>query len=207
MFERFHADSWKVKLHFSKHKVGEKIATKGEACNELIFLLKGEIVSESTDNNNLFSFCEYFQGPFVVEPQSLFGMHTEYVSSYIAQTEVNLLTINKPFIIAELNKYDIFRLNYLNIISNRSQMLYNKIWESKAEDTISKIITFILMHTEKSAGEKLLKIKMGDFAHLLGETRLTISKALNELQDKGLLSLRRKEIVIPNITLLIDYKK
>lgn len=197
----------KVKLHFSRHKAGERIITKGEACDKLVFLLKGEVMSESTDKYEQFSFYEYFQSPFVIEPYSLFGMYTEFVSSYIAQTEVNLVTIDKSFMLTELNKYDIFRLNYLNIISNRSQTLYNRIWDTKVEDTDSRIINFILYHTEKPSGEKLFKIKMDDFAHLLGETRLTISKALNELQDKGLLSLRRKEIVVPDVTLLINYQK
>lgn len=197
----------KIKLHFSKHKAGEKIITEGESCNKLVFLLKGELMSESTDRYEQFSFYEYFQPPFVVEPYSLFGMHTQYVSSYIAQTEVHLVTIDKSFVLTDLNKYDIFRLNYLNIISNRSQTLYNRIWDTKVEDTASRIINFILYHTEKPSGEKLFKIKMDDFAHLLGETRLTISKALNELQDKGLLSLKRKEIVVPDITLLIKYQE
>lgn len=197
----------KVKLHFSKHKSGEKIVTKGDPCDKLVFLLKGEVMSESTDKYEQFSFYEYFQSPFVIEPYSLFGMYTEHVSSYIAQTEVNLVTIDKSFVLTELNKYDIFRLNYLNIISNRSQTLYNRIWDTKVEDTASRIINFILYHTEKPSGEKLFKIKMDDFARLLGETRLTISKALNELQDKELLSLRRKEIVVPDITRLINYQK
>ena len=47
---------------------------------------------------------------------------------------------------------------------------------------------------------------MEDFATLLNDTRLSVSKVLNELQEMGLLVLRRKEIEIPEISLLATYK-
>ena len=189
----------KIKLHFSRHKTGEKIVSQGDTCNGLIFLLKGEMISETTDKNSIYTWCEYSTGPFVIEPYSLFGMSTKYTSSYTALTDINIVFVDKTFVLSELNKYEIFRLNYLNIISNRSQNLYRKLWENKTNTVEGKIISFLLSHTEKTVGKKLLKIKMEDFATLLNDTRLSISKALNELQEAGLLVLRRKEIEIPAI--------
>ena len=45
---------------------------------------------------------------------------------------------------------------------------------------------------------------MERLASLLCETRLNISKALNEMQEAGLLELRRKEIVVPSLKKLTD---
>lgn len=196
----------KVKLHFERHKACERIACQGDLCNGLVFLLKGEIISESTDEDELFTWCEFLDEPNVLEPYSLFGMNTNYISSYTALTEINTVFIDKKFILTELNKYDIFRLNYLNIIGNRSQALHEKLWNNKAESVEYKIIKFFLSHSERQNGKKILRIKMEDFAALLGDTRLSVSKVLNELQEMGLLVLRRKEIEIPEISLLIDYK-
>ena len=42
-----------------------------------------------------------------------------------------------------------------------------------------------------------LKIKMEDLATIVNDTRNGVSKALNSMQDKGLLELHRGEIVIP----------
>lgn len=196
----------KVKLHFSRHKAGEKLVNKADDCNNLIFMLKGEIMSETSDENDSYTYCEFYNAPCVIEPYSLFGMRTQYISSYIAQSDVNLVTISKSFVISELNNYDIFRLNYLNIISNRSQILYDRLWNITSEDVNTKIINFILSHSEKLSGKKILKIKMDDFAKILGDTRLTISKALNEMQEKELIQLHRKEIEIPEIEKLLRYK-
>ena len=48
---------------------------------------------------------------------------------------------------------------------------------------------------------------MEDFAWLLNDTRLSVSKVLNELQGKHLLALRRKEIEIPDMASLMDYRE
>ena len=47
---------------------------------------------------------------------------------------------------------------------------------------------------------------MDDLARYLDDTRLNTSKALNELQDKGLIELRRKEIPV-SYTHLDVYKR
>ena len=98
----------------------------------------------------------------------------------------------------------VFRLNYMNIVSNRAQNLYSRLWEEPTQDLKEKIIRFFLLHCEKTQGEKIFKVKMDDLARYLDDTRLNTSKALNELQDKGLLELRRKEILIPDAQKLVN---
>ena len=48
---------------------------------------------------------------------------------------------------------------------------------------------------------------MDDLARYLDDTRLNTSKALNELQDNGVLELRRKEILIPDAVKLVNDQK
>ena len=194
----------KVKLSFTKHKAGEVIVKAGDTCSKLIFVLKGEISSCTSSANTSYSSTEYFQAPYVIEPQSLFGMSTSYVSAYTAQTETHTVSISKAFVMSELFKYDIFRLNYMNIISNRTQMLHNRLWAVFGNSPESRISHFILSHTERLSGEKILKIKMEDLAQIINETRTGVSKALNTMQTKGLVELHRGEIILPNVENLIN---
>ena len=194
----------KVKLDFTKHKAGEVIIKKEDKCDKLLFILKGEVSMMTSSDKKQFSLIETLEGPYLIEPQSLFGMNTSYASSYIAKTEVHTVNICKSFVLHQLFKYEIFRLNYMNIISNRAQNLYSKQWEVPTEDLEKSMISFIVSHCEKLTGEKIIKIKMEDLALHLNCTRLSISKALNILQKKGIILLRRKEIVIPDIEPLIS---
>lgn len=194
----------KVKLHFTKHKAGETIIESGTQCAQLCFLLKGEISVITTSPDHSYSFVERIEAPALIEPQSLFGMNTNYASSYIAHSIVHTVSISKAFVMNELFNYEIFRLNYMNIISNRAQSLYARIWEEiPSQDMRNKVIRFILQHCEKLQGEKIVKIKMDDLARCLDNTRLNTSKVLNELQDAGLIELKRKEILIPDVQKLI----
>lgn len=189
----------KVKLHFIKHKAGETIIEKNDPCEQLCFLLKGELSIVTTSQNNTYTVIERIEAPYLIEPHSLFGMNTSYVSTYIASTMVHTVSISKAFVLSDLFKYDIFRLNYMNIVSNRAQNFYSRLWEDEPnQDLKDKIIRFIQLHCERLQGEKIIKVKMDDLARCLDDTRLNTSKALNELQDKGLIELRRKEILIPD---------
>jgi CRP-like cAMP-binding protein len=69
-----------------------------------------------------------------------------------------------------------------------------------------KVIRFITLRSQQpSGGEKMLKITMEDWANLIDETRINLSKLLNELQDKGLLQLKRREFYIPDFEKLTNY--
>ncbi|WP_455584574.1 Crp/Fnr family transcriptional regulator [Bacteroides sp.] len=197
----------KVKLHFTKHKAGDTIVKYGTPCNQLIFLLKGETSLQTTSEDELFTFIEHVEAPYVIEPHALFGMNLNYASSYVARTEVHTISISKSLVLSGLLKYDIFRLNYMNIISNRAQNMYARLWEKAPEDIEDKIIRFILVHTEKPIGEKIIKIKMDDFAHCVDDTRLNVSRTLNSLQEQKLLELHRKEIVIPDAAKLVTWNE
>ena len=193
----------KVKLHFIKHKAGETIIKSGNPCTQLCFLLKGEISIVTNAKENIYTVIEQIEAPYLIEPQSLFGMNTNYASSYVAHTEVHTVCISKAFVLSDLFRYDIFRLNYMNIISNRAQTCYNRLWTKVPEKLEARIADFILSHIERPSGEKILKIKMEELANAINDTRLGVSKALNGMQEDGLLELHRGEIVIPNIERLV----
>lgn len=193
----------KIKLSFTKHKAGEVIVKAGDVCNRLIFILKGEVASTTLSKDMSYSFTEYFQAPCLIEPQSPFGMNTVYVSTFTARTEIHTVSVSKDFVTTELLRYEIFRLNYINVISNRTQNLNNRLWTRNAKSLEKHIKNFILSHIERPSGEKILKIKMEVLAQVMNDTRMGVSKTLNNMQEKGLLELHRGEIVIPDAEKLL----
>lgn len=192
----------KVKLHFTKYKAGETILQAGQPCNQLLFLLKGEIAATTTPPHHIYTLTEYFQAPYLVEPQSMFGMNTTYAITCTAHTEAHTVNVSKAAVLNELFKYEIFRLNYLNIISNWVQVYSNRLWEKPVDDLESRIHAFILMHVERHEGEKILKITMEDLARYVHDTRLNVSKTLNRMQDCGIVKLQRGGIIVTDARLL-----
>lgn len=194
----------KVKLDFTKHKANEILAKAGTPCNRLVFILKGQGTFCTSYTDVSYTVSECFAAPYVIEPHSLFGLSTDYVATYHATDEVHAVTLSKQALLDELFNYEICRLNYMNIISHRAQAMQRRFWSMAPLPTEKRIAHFILTHVERPIGEKSVKIKMEVLAQLINETRMTVSRALNNMQSKELLELHRGEIVVPEAALLAE---
>ena len=139
-----------------------------------------------------------------MEPYSLFGQYTTYKRSYAAKGDCTTLVIDKKYLFSEFTKYQIFTINLLNLISRRAQTQSYAIWNYTPKSIKGRIAQFIGMRCNDINGTKRVQIKMERLASILCETRLNISKALNELQDEGYIELHRKEIVVPSLKRLIN---
>ena len=186
----------KIKVEFRQYDANEYITKQNRNCLELIYILDGRIKTSRKDDNNNFSLSEVIESNAIIEPYSLFGMHTVYTASYQAETETFALVIKKKYILSILCKYEIFNLNFLNILSNRSQNIQERLWNTHIGNTLDKIVYFLLLRCLQPYGPKELSIKMEDLANLIDETRINVSRALNSLQKDNLISLSRKCIKI-----------
>lgn len=194
----------KVRLHFAGHKAGETFIHAGTPCDRLVFVLDGE-TSSFTAAGGSYCLIEAIQATYLIEPYSMFGMTTDYAATYTARTAAHTVSIGKSFVMDSLFRYDIFRLNYMNIISNRLQMLHKRLWIPAGSTPEERIIDFMLSRFERPSGDKTLKIKMEELARITNDTRASVSKALNGMQEKGLIELHRGEICIPDAALLADF--
>lgn len=194
----------KVKFHFRNYNTNEVIVEQGDVCNRLIFLLDGEIASSIADQSHDFRLSEAFRPPFVIEPYSLFGLQTRYIATYRAKSPVKVLSIDKSFVLADLNKYEIFRLNFLNMLSVKVQTIGQKLWSSHIGTLEEKFVNFLLLRCTNPKGEKVLYIGMEELAYLINETRINVSRLLNDLQRRELVQLKRKEIFIPALERLAE---
>ncbi len=195
----------KVKFHFHKLSPGTVLIKEGEACDKLIFILDGEVLSEAYNSEQKYTLQETLKAPQIIEPYSLFGMKPFCNATYSAATEAGVLTIGKNFLLENLSRYDIFMLNYLNILSGRAQMLRQKTWNMRIGNTYERIMHFLQMRCNSLCGPKTLLIKMEDFADLLTDTRINVSMALNDMQTHDVLKLSRKKISINDLGKLIEF--
>lgn len=186
----------KVTLEFKRYGDGDAIFRKDDKCNRFTILTQGEITCVAKASDGSYSISEYLDAPFTIEPYSIFGYDTQYRREYIAKGECTILSIDKQYIFGELSKHNIFTLNLLNIISRKTQQTEERIWEYNGTTLHGRIIEFIANHCETQKGEKHISIKMERLATLLCETRLNISKALNEMKESGHLTLHRGGITI-----------
>ncbi|MBR3984699.1 MAG: Crp/Fnr family transcriptional regulator [Bacteroidaceae bacterium] len=189
----------KVKFNFMKFADKEVIFHQGERCDKLAFFLSGKLASETAAPCERFRFVETHDQPMIIEPHSLFGKNPSYKSTYTAQGEVAMLTIDKRYFYSVLDKYEIFRMNFFNLLSNRAELLYNRIWSITPQELEGRLIHFIHSLCTNLQGAKVLHVKMEDLALLLDDTRLNVSNVLNKWQEEGIIEMHRKEFVFLDV--------
>lgn len=195
----------KVKFHFLSFKKGEIIVKQDTPCNNLYFLLSGEVVLQRADKEYGYTLSETITTPEVFEPQSIFGIQTNYRATYLAKEDVKVLEISKKSISQFLIFHEIFRLNYLNILSGYGQTCELKLWEGHTRNIEEKFVRFFLARCRKPYGKKSLQITMEELGKLINETRINVSRLLNDLQAKDIITLKRKEICVHDLDKLVKH--
>ena len=99
---------------------------------------------------------------------------------------------------------DIIKINMMNITCNKYQQTQRLLCLFPDDTVQQKILKFILAHSISRKGTKEVQIKMTALAHIIHETRLNVSIALNQLQELGFLTLQRGGFVIKNIQQTTD---
>jgi CRP-like cAMP-binding protein len=195
----------KVKMDFRKYEPGKTIVEEGEACKDVIFLLNGTLTAKRASANKRIIFSERINSPDVIGVNSLFGLSQHHERTYIAESNTQLLVINKQFIIHNMLVYEVCQFNFLNTLSTVIHRSNKMLWEIPSDNITKRFIQILKRNYLKPSGEKRLNGKMVDIAKYLGTTRLNVSRMLNHLQEKGLIELGRKHIVIPAFQDLVHY--
>lgn len=189
-----------IPLSYSRNKV---VINEGDLCDKLYFQLEGTMISVYFSDDKAYSIREKMYAPNIIEPERIFGLTQRYTGTYKADEQCNFIYITKRDILSLADKYEIFRLNMLNIICTRSQRLARMVWNVKPQDIRSKITHFITARCRRPAGEKAVSITMERLASEIGESRLNVSRELNAMHKEGIITLKRGEIVISALEKLL----
>lgn len=186
-----------TRFGFLKYARNKVVAAEGEPCQNLLFLLHGQlsVISRADDHN--YTVIEQTTAPALLQPERIFGLTQRYTRTFTAATTCNLIRLSKAETLRLADQYEIFRLNLLNIISTQSQKLMRQPWRTPPSDIQAKIIRFINDRCLYPAGPKAILIKMDTMAHLIGESRLNLSRQLNLMDQLGIIQLNRGSITVP----------
>ena len=193
----------KTKLNFKKIAEGENIFMQGEKCGFLAMLIDGDIETVAASDDYSYEVHEYFSAPAALQTDRIFGRMQMFPQTYKALTPCNLIIIDKKEVLKLVSNSFIFRLNLMSLLSTTLQKKMHEPWKAMPTEVSKHIVRFIITHCTYPAGRKIFKIKMQYLADILHTSRLVISKELNALQNKQLVTLSRGRIVIDALEKLI----
>lgn len=172
-----------IRYDRKKYKNGVNIAFRGDKVEGLNVLLKGSVITEMLTKDGNVKKIEDLTEADILASAFIFGDNNSYPVDLIANGDVEILYINKNNFLKLLSLKGKILENFLNEISNKTQLLSSKIWSSFNNKTIGeKIYNFILNNQVK--GEVTIK-NLKALSESFGIARPSLSRVLSEYVNEG----------------------
>lgn len=179
-----------------KFQAGSFISQSGEPVNSLMIVISGIVKGEMVDYSGRVIKIEDIPAPGALAPAFIFGNKNRFPVNVIATSDTELLVIDKPDFLKLLMSNDRILVNFLDMISNRSQFLSEKIKFLNFKTIKGKLAHFILQKAGKDRSSVILDMTQNDLADFFGVTRPSVARALGDLEEEGLIVAKGKNIKI-----------
>jgi CRP-like cAMP-binding protein len=181
-----------------KYRPGTMIAQSGEPVSSLMIVSKGMVKGEMVDFSGRVIKIEDVTAPGTPAAAFLFGKNNRFPVNVISVSETEIIIIEKVDFLRLLMKNDKILVNYLDMISNRSQFLSEKIRFLNFRTIKSKLAQYILRLSGGTRKKIRLDKTQNDLADFFGVTRPSVARALSEMEVEGIILAKGKEIEIVN---------
>ena len=185
-----------VPYRIRRFKSGALISSSGEPVNSLMIIIRGAVKGEMVDDAGRVIKIEDIPAPGALATAFIFGSSNRFPVNVIAISDGEILSIEKPDFLKLLMSNHILLVNYLNMISNRSQFLSEKIKFLNFKTIKGKLAQFILQKAEEGRSTVTLEMTHNDLADFFGVARPSVSRALGELELEGYIEASGKKITI-----------
>ena len=187
-----------VKYQVKRYKSDSMISANGEPVNSLIIVLDGIVKGEMVDYAGRVIKIEDIHAPGAIASAFMFGDRNKFPVNVISVTSTELLIIDKPEFLKLLKSDDKILVNFLDMISNRSQFLSEKIKYLNFKTIKAKLAQYILQKAGKEGTVVILDKKQNELAEFFGVARPSVARAIHEMEEEGLMVAEGKKIKIVN---------
>jgi CRP-like cAMP-binding protein len=187
-----------VKYQVKRYKADSMVSSSGEPINSLIIVMDGIVKGEMVDYAGRVIKIEDIQAPDAIASAFMFGNRNKFPVNVISITDTELLIIDKQEFLKILKSEDKILVNFLDMISNRSQFLSEKIKYLNFKTIKAKLAQYILQKAGKEGTVVILDKKQNELAEFFGVTRPSVARAIHEMEEDGLIIAERKKITIVN---------
>jgi len=181
-----------------KFLAGSMISQSGEQVNSLMIVLSGTVKGEMVDYAGRVIKIEDIPAPGALASAFIFGNRNRFPVNVIAISDGELLLIDRPDFLRLMMRSDILLVNFLDLISNRSQFLSEKIKFLNFKTIKGKLAHYILQKCPKENSFVILGMTQNDLADFFGVARPSVARALGELEAQGYIEAKGKNIKILN---------
>jgi CRP-like cAMP-binding protein len=181
-----------VPHNVKKFQSGSMICLSGEQVNSLMVVINGKVKGEMADYAGRVIKIEDIPAPGALAPAFVFGNRNRFPVNVIAVSPVELLLIGKVDFLNLLMKNGIILVNFLDMISTRSQFLSEKIKFLNFKTIKGKLAHFILQKAGTDQMSVTLGMTQNELADFFGVARPSVARALHDLEVEGYIEAKQE---------------
>ena len=179
-----------------KYKPGIIVAHTGDDVNSFMMVTSGMVKGEMIDYSGRVIKIEDVPAPGAIAAAFIFGNRNRFPVNVVTVTETEILVIDRSIFINFLKYNDNILANFLDMISNRSQFLSEKIKFLNFKTIRGKLAQYILQYAGADKTEITLRMTQNEIAEYFGVARPSIARVLSEMENDGIISTRGKYLKI-----------
>ena len=187
-----------------KFRAGSLLAQQGDQVNSFIIVMSGLVKGEMVDFAGRVIKIEDIPASGALASAFIFGNRNRFPVNVIAQSDGELLVIEKNAFLSLLMRNDRILTNFLDLISNRSQFLSEKIKFLNFKTIKGKLAHYILQSAGSSGNSVTFGMTQSELADYFGVARPSIARALGDMEEEGIIEASGKHIKIVNRKKLSD---
>ena len=170
-----------------KFEKQETLSFRGDKINDIMIVLDGELRGEMQKFNGDTIIIDFLKQNDMIAPAFIFGINNDFPVDLIANTNSTILSLNKSSLITLLSENELLLTNFLNEVSNKSQLLSKRIWFNFVNKTIyEKVVAYIY---ENHIDDVItFKPNISELAKKFEITRPSLSREISALCETGLLT-------------------
>ncbi|MPQ48913.1 helix-turn-helix domain-containing protein [Marinifilum sp. N1E240] len=192
-----------AQYQIKKYTKGDMVAFREDRCENLMIVLQGSVKGEMLDPSGKSIKIEDIMAPYPIASAFLFGQRNQFPVNVTANDNVEIFSLAKASVVDLFQDNKTFLINYLNLISNRSQFLANKLMFLNFKTIKGKLANYILKLAAPDKTEITLPKSQSEMAQFFGVTRPSFARSLKEMEQEGLIETNRRDIKILNKQKLI----
>lgn len=173
---------------------GELIMQRGDEVTAFMAVLDGELVGEMQVAGANDLRVEHIMPGQLIASAILFSEKNLLPVNLSARRASRVLYISKYDFLKLLKENETILLNFLKIVSDKGHFLANKLHFLTFRDLKQKVAAYILEQCGADYVSFEMKGTQEELARLFGVARTSLVRAMQSLQDEGLIEIDRKWI-------------
>jgi CRP/FNR family transcriptional regulator, dissimilatory nitrate respiration regulator len=185
-----------VPFRIKKFRSGSMIFQNGDQVSSLIIVINGVAKGEMVDYSGRVIKIEDVPAPGAIASAFMFGNRNRFPVNVVAVSDVELLLIEKKDFLELLMRNNVLLVNFLDMISNRSQFLSEKIKFLSFKTIRGKLAHFILQKSERKSSSVSLGMTQNELSDFFGVARPSLARTIGDLEKEGYIEAKGKNIRI-----------